>query len=175
MIIATLAEFSYTATTWNNTSHFTRRLLFLLVTLALTAGPTFYITIVENQPNGGGSLALILGIAQFFISIGATLLFRIMPSIGCLATGSRASRASTSRLKPSRPVIPSSFSSAPGERLFMASRIRLQVHEIVLFPNPCFLRSNPIQAMAGMKIQNCHEKLFGDSLMLRHNTSLYHC
>jgi 1,3-beta-glucan synthase len=35
---------------------------------------------VENQPAGGGSLALILGIAQFFISIGATLLFGIMPS-----------------------------------------------------------------------------------------------
>jgi hypothetical protein len=52
---------------------------FLLVTLGLTAGPTFYIAIVENQPGSGGSLVLILGIAQFFISIGATLLFRIMP------------------------------------------------------------------------------------------------
>ncbi|KAF8502222.1 hypothetical protein F5888DRAFT_1670275 [Russula emetica] len=73
MILATpLAEFSYISTTWNNTSHLTRRLvLFLLVTLALTAGPTFYIAIVENQPGAGGSLALILGIAQFFISIGA--------------------------------------------------------------------------------------------------------
>jgi hypothetical protein len=65
---------------WNNTSHLTRRLLFLLVTLALTAGPTFYIAIVENQPGAGVSLTLILGIAQFFISIGATLLCGIMPS-----------------------------------------------------------------------------------------------
>jgi 1,3-beta-glucan synthase len=63
-------------------SHLTRRVLFLLVTLALTAGPTFYIAtgIVENQPSGSGSLALILGIAQVFISTGATLLFGIMPS-----------------------------------------------------------------------------------------------
>jgi hypothetical protein len=39
-----------------------------------------YIAIVENQPGGGGSLALILGTARFFISIGVTLLFRIMSS-----------------------------------------------------------------------------------------------
>jgi 1,3-beta-glucan synthase len=71
-----------TSTTWkNNTCHLTRRLPFLLVTLALTAVPTFCITIVENQPGGGGeSIAPILGIAQFFISIGATLLFGSMPS-----------------------------------------------------------------------------------------------
>ena len=48
MILATLAEFSYILTTWNNTSHRTRWLPFLPVNLALTAGPTFYIAIVEN-------------------------------------------------------------------------------------------------------------------------------
>ena len=80
VILATLAEFSYIPTTWNNTSHITCQLLFLLVTLALTAGPTVYIAIVENQGSGSGSVALILGIAQFFISISATLLFGIMPS-----------------------------------------------------------------------------------------------
>ena len=47
MILATLAEFSYIPTTWNSTFHLTHRLLFLLVTLALTGGPTFYIAIVE--------------------------------------------------------------------------------------------------------------------------------
>ena len=39
MIFATLAEFSYIPTTWNNASHLTTRLIFLLVILALTAGP----------------------------------------------------------------------------------------------------------------------------------------
>ena len=86
MILATLVEFSYIPTTWNNTSHLTRRLFFLLVTLALTAGPTVYIAIVENQGSGSGSLALLLGIAQFFISIGATLLLELCPLVGCLAT-----------------------------------------------------------------------------------------
>ena len=79
MILATLAEFSYIPTTWNNTSHLTRRLIFLFITLGLTAGPTFYIAIVEHNGTGG-SLALILGIVQFFISVIATVLFAIIPS-----------------------------------------------------------------------------------------------
>ena len=53
--------------------------MFLFVTLGLTRGPTFYITIVEH--NGmGGSFALILGIVQVFISVIATILFYTMPS-----------------------------------------------------------------------------------------------
>ncbi|KAF5349446.1 hypothetical protein D9758_014615 [Tetrapyrgos nigripes] len=77
--IKTLMEFSYIPTTWNDTSHLTRRLVFLLITLGLTCGPTFYIaTAVVNGSDG--QLALILGIVQFFISVSATLLFAIMPS-----------------------------------------------------------------------------------------------
>jgi len=79
MIIATLFEFSYIPTTWNNTSHLACRLLFLVVKLALTCGPTFYISIVESNGTGG-SLLLILGIVQFFISVIATVLFAIVPS-----------------------------------------------------------------------------------------------
>jgi 1,3-beta-glucan synthase len=72
--IATLAKFSYVPTTY-----LTRRLLFFIVALALTAGPTFYIAIAENQPGVGG-LTFILGIAQFLISIGANMLFGTMHS-----------------------------------------------------------------------------------------------
>ncbi|OCH95188.1 hypothetical protein OBBRIDRAFT_831040 [Obba rivulosa] len=52
MICATLAEFSYISTTWNNTSHLTRRLLFLFITLALTARLTVYIAIAETNSPG---------------------------------------------------------------------------------------------------------------------------
>ena len=79
MIIATLFEFSYIPMTWINSSHLARRLLFLFVTLAITSGPTSYIAIVESNGTGG-SLSLILGEVQFFISAIATLLFSIVPS-----------------------------------------------------------------------------------------------
>ena len=64
IILAMLTEFSYIPTSWNNTFHLTRRLLFLLVTLYLMGGPTYYIAIVE-----------------FFISIAGTLLSGIMLSV----------------------------------------------------------------------------------------------
>jgi 1,3-beta-glucan synthase len=65
MIAATITEFSYISTTWNNTSHPARRLLFLLITLALTAGPTFYIAIADSHTRNR-KVPLILGIVQLF-------------------------------------------------------------------------------------------------------------
>ena len=79
MIIATLFEFSYISTTWNNTSHLAYCLLFLVVKVALTCSPTFYISIVESNGTGG-LLLLILSIIQLFISVITTILFAIVPS-----------------------------------------------------------------------------------------------
>jgi 1,3-beta-glucan synthase len=97
MILAAFVEFSYIPTTRNNSSHLTRRLLLLLFTLALTVGPTFYIATVRISRAADPSLSFSV-LPAFFISTGATLLFGIMPSVGCLSIGSRASPASTSRL-----------------------------------------------------------------------------
>jgi len=79
MIAATITEFSYIPTTWNNTSHLARRLVFLLITLGFTAGPTFYIAIAESQTRNQ-TVSLILGIVEFFISVIATLNFAVVPS-----------------------------------------------------------------------------------------------
>jgi 1,3-beta-glucan synthase len=163
MILATLAEFSYIPTTWNNTSHLTRRLLFLLVTLALTAGPTFYIAIVENQASGGGSLALILGIAQFFISIVATLLFGIMPSgrmFGDRVAGKSRKYLASQTFTASYPVLDSQ--ARLGSVFLWCLVFGCKFTESYFFLTLAF--RDPIRTMAGMKIQNCHEKLFGSSL-----------
>lgn len=163
MILATLAEFSYIPTTWNNTSHLTRRLLFLLVTLALTAGPTFYIAIVENQTGAGGSLALILGIAQFFISIVATLLFGIMPSgrmFGDRVASKSRKYLASQTFTASYPLLHSQ--ARLGSVLLWLLVFGCKFTESYFFLTLAF--RDPIRAMAGMKIQNCHEKLFGSSL-----------
>ncbi|POW11202.1 hypothetical protein PSTT_05486 [Puccinia striiformis] len=76
MIAATIIEFSYVPTTWNNTSHLARRGTFLLLTLALTAGPTIYIAGFDRD----SSTAYILAMVQFGISVVATILFSIVPS-----------------------------------------------------------------------------------------------
>ena len=79
IFLATRAEFSYIPTTWNNASHLTRRLLFLCVTLGLTAGPTFYVAFFDD-PKSRNQVPLAIAIVQFVISCAATILFGIVPS-----------------------------------------------------------------------------------------------
>ena len=46
---------SYIPTTWNNALHLTRRLLFLCVTLGLTAGPTFCVVFFDDPKSRSGA------------------------------------------------------------------------------------------------------------------------
>ncbi|KAK0469300.1 1,3-beta-glucan synthase [Desarmillaria tabescens] len=162
MILATLTEFSYIPTTWNNTSHLTRRLLFLFVTLGLTCGPTFYVAIAENN-GSGGQLSLILGIVQFFISVVATLLFAIMPSGRMF--GDRVAGKS-------RKYLASQTFTASYPTLDTAPRIASLLLWLLIFSCK-FVESyffltlsfrDPIRVMVGMKIQGCNDRLWGDAL-----------
>jgi 1,3-beta-glucan synthase len=166
MILATLAEFSYIPTTWNNTSHLTRRLLFLLVTLGLTAGPTFYISIAERN-GGGGSLALILGIVQFFISVIATLLFAIMPSgrmFGDRVAGKSRKYLASQTFTASYPALETQNRVASAILWFLVFGCKFT--ESYFFLTMSF--RDPIQVMVGMKIQGCSDRFFGSSLCRNH-------
>jgi 1,3-beta-glucan synthase len=163
MIFATLAEFSYIPTTWNNSSHLTRRLLFLFITLGLTCGPTFYVAIAERSSGGGGSLALILGIVQFFISITATLLFAVMPSGRMF--GDRVAGKS-------RKYLASQTFTASYPNLERKNRVASVMLWILVFGCK-FTESyfyltlsfkDPIRVMVGMKVQGCNDKFFGNAL-----------
>lgn len=163
MIAATLAEFSYIPTTWNNTSHLTRRLLFLLVTLGLTAGPTVYVAIAENSSSRGGSLALILGIVQFFISVVATLLFGTMPSgrmFGDRVAGKSRKYLASQTFTASYPDM--SRAARLSSILLWVLVFGCKFTESYFFLTLSF--RDPISAMVHMVIQNCDERLFGTAL-----------
>ncbi|KAH8978530.1 1,3-beta-D-glucan synthase catalytic subunit [Lactarius hatsudake] len=166
MVLARLVEFSYIPTTWNNTSHL-RRLLFLLVTLALTAGPTFYIAIVENQADGGRSLALILNIAQYFISEVATLLFGIMPSGQIFGDRVAGKYLASQTFTASYPLLHSQVRLGSVFLWFLIFGCKFT--ESYFFLTLAFC--DPIRVMAGMKIQHCQEQLFGYSLC--HNQAIF--
>ena len=168
MIAATLAELSYIPLTWNNASHLTRRLVFLLITLALTSGPTFYVAIAEYSSGGeAGSLALILGIVQFFISVVATLLFAIMPSGRMF--GDRVAGKS-------RKYLASQTFTASYPSLHKEARIASIILWILVFgcksaESYFFLTlsfRDPIAVMVNMKIQGCTDKFFGAALCTNH-------
>jgi hypothetical protein len=72
-----IAEFSYVPT------HLTRRLLFLLVALALTAGPTFYIAVVSRVL----AFSLSFSVLPNFSSLSVRpCCSEPCPSVGCLVT-----------------------------------------------------------------------------------------
>ncbi|KZT28283.1 glycosyltransferase family 48 protein [Neolentinus lepideus HHB14362 ss-1] len=162
MILATIAEFSYIPTTWNNTSHLTRRLLFLFITLALTAGPTFYVGIAVGN-HSGGSLPLILGIVQFFISVVVTLLFAVMPS-GRMFGDRVASK--------SRKYLASQTFTASYPDLHFQARLGSIILWLLIFgckfvESYFFLTARfgeSVRVMSGMKIQGCNDKYFGNAL-----------
>lgn len=162
MILATLAEFAYIPTTWNNTSHLTRRLIFLLITLGLTSGPTFYIAIVEHNGTGG-SLALILGIVQFFISVIATLLFAIMPSGRMF--GDRV--AGKSRKYLASQTFTASYPTLDRKNRIGSIGLWILVFACKFTESYFYLTlsfSDPIRVMVGMKIQGCEDRFFGNAL-----------
>ena len=166
MIFATLAEFAYIPTTWNNTSHLTRRLIFLLITLGLTCGPTFYIAIVEHNGTGG-SLALILGIVQFFISVIATLLFAIMPSGRMF--GDRV--AGKSRKYLASQTFTASYPTLDTRNRIGSIGLWLLVFACKFTESYFYLTlsfSDPIRVMVGMKIQGCEDRFFGNHLCTNH-------
>ncbi|KAJ7628707.1 1,3-beta-glucan synthase [Roridomyces roridus] len=162
MIFATLVEFSYIPTTWNNTSHLTRRLLFLAVILALTCGPTFYVAIVASNGNAG-TVTKIIGMVQFFISVAATLLFAIVPSgrmFGDRVAGKSRKYLASQTFTASYPVL-------TGTRRFASILLWLLVFGCKFTESYFYLTlsfSRPIEVMVGMKIQGCNDKYFGNNL-----------
>ena len=162
MIFATLAEFSYIPTTWNNTSHLTRRLLFLLVALAVTTAPTFYIFLTDN-PKSKSNIPLIVALVQFFISVVLTLLFAMVPSGRMF--GDRVAGKS-------RKYLASQTFTASYPDLDRKSRIASIGLWVLIFgckftESYFFLTSSfasPIRVMAGTKVRRCSDRWFGDSL-----------
>ncbi|KAH8833782.1 1,3-beta-glucan synthase [Flagelloscypha sp. PMI_526] len=166
MIGATLAEFSYIPTTWNNTSHLTRRLIFLLITLALTCAPTIYIAIAENN-GGGGQLTYILGIVQFCIAVCATLLFAIMPSGRMF--GDRV--AGKSRKYLASQTFTASYHSLSGKKRFASVSLWILIFSCKFVESYFYLTlsfRDPIRVMVGMKVQGCNDRFFGSGLCSNH-------
>ncbi|KAJ7598236.1 1,3-beta-glucan synthase [Mycena floridula] len=146
----------------NNTSHLTRRLLFLSIVLALTCAPTFYVAITVHSGNSN-QLALILGIVQFFISIAATLLFAVMPSgrmFGdCVAGKSRKYLASQ--------TFTASYPSLPTWPRFASVLLWIPVFGCKFTESYFFLTlsfRDSIAVMVHMKVQGCSDRFFGHGL-----------
>lgn len=159
MLIATIAEFFFVPTTWNNTSHLSQRMVFLLVILAINVGPSIYILGISRK----SSAALVIGIVQFFISLVTTLVFAIIPS-GRLF-GDRV--ASKSRKYLASQTFTASYPKLNYKDRLMSIGLWALVFACKLTESYFFLSlsfRDPVRVMVGMTIQGCNDKLLGHQL-----------
>lgn len=159
MLLATMIEFSYVPTTWNNTSHLARRTLFLFFVLVLTAGPTVYIAGFDRT----SQTAQLIGIIQFGISVVATILFSIVPSgrmFGDRVSGKARKYLANQTFTAAYPKLDSASRFASIALWFLVFACKFV--ESYFFLTLSF--ENPIQVMVGMKVQGCRDKIFGNVL-----------
>ena len=162
MLLATLAEFFYIPTTWNNASHLTTRFVFLLVILAITAGPTIYLAKIDGVPSKT-QFPLYLGMAQFCISVLVTIAFGIIPSgrmFGDRVAGKSRKYMASQTFTASYPDLPRSARMASISLWLLIFTCKFA--ESFFFLSSSF--SSPIAVMARTTVQGCNDKLFGSVL-----------
>jgi 1,3-beta-glucan synthase len=155
MIVATLAEFSYIPTTWNNTSHLARRLIFLLIILAITGAPSIF--------DQDSHTSLIISVVQFAIAICAVVFFAIVPSgrmFGDRVAGKNRKYLANQTFTASYPAL--TRSSRIASISLWVLIFGLKYVESYFFLTLSF--RDPIKVMTGMKVQNCNDKVFGNAL-----------
>jgi len=162
MLMATVAEFLYIPTTWNNASHLTTRFVFLLVILALTAGPTVYLAMIDGIPTQS-KLPLYLGMAQFCLSVVVTFVFAIVPSgrmFGDRVAGKSRKYMASQTFTASYPTLPRGARVASITLWLLIFSCKFA--ESYFFLSSSF--SSPIAVMARSIVQNCNDRLFGNIL-----------
>lgn len=161
MVLATLAEWAYVPRRWAGAQHLTKRLMFLLVVLALNVAPSVYVFMICNSAAKQESkVALILGIVQFFLALATMVFFAVMPLGGLFGSY----LAKDSRKYVASQTFTASFPRLTGNDAWMSYGLWLMVFAPKLAESYVFLTlslRDPIRYLAEMKIRNC----VGDTIL----------
>ncbi|TRM58686.1 glycosyltransferase family 48 protein [Schizophyllum amplum] len=145
MIGATIAEYTYIPTTWNNASHLTTRLI-------------FYWSSSRSLP-----VPLIVAIVQFFVSVVATLVFAIIPSgrmFGDRVAGKSRKHMASQTFTASYPEM--KRTSRIASIMLWLLVFGCKYTESYFFLTSSF--SSPVAVMARTKVQGCSDAIFGSAL-----------
>lgn len=151
-ILATLAEWAYVPRRWAGAQHLTKRLLFLLLVFAINVGPSVYVFGISKD--GTDSIALILGIVQFFVALATFFFFSFMP-LGALF-GSYLKKGG--RRYVASQTFTASFPRLEGNSMWMSYGLWVCVFAAKLVESYFFLTlsfKDPIRILSPMKISRC--------------------
>lgn len=161
MVGATLTEWAYVPRKWAGAQHLTKRLLFLLLVLAVNIGPSVYIFLLGKQE---GKIPLALGIVQFLIALASFLFFSIMPIGGLFGSY----LAKNSRQYVASQTFTASYPRLKGNDMWMSYGLWVLVFGAKYAESYFFLTlsfRDPIRILSIMEIRNClGDKIIGDIL-----------
>ncbi|QRV97434.1 beta-1,3-glucan synthase [Ceratobasidium sp. AG-Ba] len=158
MILATLAEFTFITTTWNNTSHLSRRLMFLLVALGLTSAHVLH----RNRKRWLGRL-LPAPYPWYHPVLHRSYRYAILPSgrmFGDRVAGKSHKYLASQTFTASYPTLTRNqrIGSIALWTLFFGCKATESYFYLAL------LFKDPVHVMVGIKIQQCDDRIFGNAL-----------
>ena len=168
MLLATLVEITYIPTTWNNTNHLIRRLIFLIFCLAITIAPAVYIFGWDRGKGDvswdrDGHIASILSKVHIAISSLVTAIFSLVPSgrlFGDKVNGRK-------RKYLANQTFTASYAKLPLNRRFFSILLWVLVFGCKLIESYYFLTlsmRDPFGVLVLMRILNCDDRYFGTRL-----------
>ncbi|KAL3426160.1 1,3-beta-glucan synthase component FKS1 [Phlyctema vagabunda] len=151
MLVATIAEWTYVPRRWAGAQHLTKRLLFIIVVLAINVAPAVYIFMFADQKS---KIALTIGIVHFFVAVATVFFFSVMPLGGLF--GSYLTK--NSRQYVASQTFTASYPRLSGNNMWMSYGLWVIVFAAKLVESYFFLTlsfRDPIRYLASMKIENC--------------------
>ncbi|KIW02769.1 1,3-beta-glucan synthase component FKS1 [Verruconis gallopava] len=161
MIAATCAEWAYVPRRWTGAQHLRGRLFFLIGMFVLNIAPSAYIFGYKQT----GSIALALGIVQFFIALGTFFFFSIQPLGGLF--GSYLNKKKSRQYVASQ-TFTASWPHLKGNDMWMSYGLWVLVFATKLVESYFFLIlsvKDPIRILSMMRMRNCvGDKILGTTL-----------
>jgi 1,3-beta-glucan synthase len=155
-ILATIAEWAYVPRKWAGAQHLTKRLLFLLLVFAVNIGPSVYVFGISD---GRNTIALVLGIVQFFIALATFFFFAVMPLGGLFGSYMKKN----TRQYVASQTFTASFPSLSGNGMWMSYGLWVCVFAAKLVESYFFLTlsfKDPIRILSPMTISRCAGDLY---------------
>ena len=159
MICATLAEWMYTPTTWNNTNHLLRRLLFLAFCQAITIAPAVYVFGFNRY----GHVGYILACVHMGVSTLVTAFLVLVPSGRMF--GDRV--AGRQRKYLANQTFTASYAHLNWSHRFFSFLLWALVFGCKLTESYFFLAlslRDPFGVMVRLRVRDCHDRYFGTRL-----------
>ncbi|KAK5662606.1 hypothetical protein OQA88_8520 [Cercophora sp. LCS_1] len=168
-ILATLAEWSYVPRRWAGAQHLTKRLLFLIAVFVINVGPGVYVFMPASSTEAylerqNGTIALVLGIVQFFVAVVTYLFFSVMPLGGLF--GSYLTK--NSRRYVASQTFTASYPRLSGNDMAMSFGLWMVVFGAKFGESYVYLTlsiRDPIRYLHIMKVDSClGDQIIGDIL-----------